>query len=178
MPRSEWVAITDGGSDDKPRFSYDDKLLFFRVGPGRLSAHLGAKAQTGHAAGRHAHRGISPGQKQEIPVVSDDEIGVGPQRIVFTKSRPPAISGCWSGEDGCALMQAERWKRIEELCQVALELAPEKRARVPGAGLCGLCTARAAKGLQALEIGDVAKGRRLLSGLVAAVRRTKFSTAA
>ncbi len=61
-------------------------------------------------------------------------------------------------------MQAERWKRIEELCQVALELAPEKRARVPGAGLCGRCTARAAKGLQAPEIGDVAKGRRLLSG--------------
>jgi len=25
-------------------------------------------------------------------------------------------------------MQAERWKRIEDLCQAALELAPEKRA--------------------------------------------------
>jgi serine/threonine-protein kinase len=25
-------------------------------------------------------------------------------------------------------MQAERWKQIEDLCQAALELAPEKRA--------------------------------------------------
>ena len=25
-------------------------------------------------------------------------------------------------------MQAERWKRIEDLCQAALELAPEQRA--------------------------------------------------
>lgn len=25
-------------------------------------------------------------------------------------------------------MQAERWKRIEELCQAALELPPDKRA--------------------------------------------------
>ena len=65
---------------------------------------------------------------------------------MFTQADVRQYLAAGAGEEGCALMQAERWKRIEELCQVALELAPEKRARVPGAGLCGRCTARAAKG--------------------------------
>ncbi len=29
VPRSEWIPISDGPSDDKPRFSRDDRLIFF-----------------------------------------------------------------------------------------------------------------------------------------------------
>ena len=29
MPRSEWIPITDGTWDDKPRFSADDKIIYF-----------------------------------------------------------------------------------------------------------------------------------------------------
>ena len=41
MPRREWIAITNGAWDDKPRFSSDDKLIFFVSGheaPRRLWA--------------------------------------------------------------------------------------------------------------------------------------------
>ena len=85
MPRSEWVAITDGGSDDKPRFSNDDKLLFFR------SDRDGSRriwAQKLRPDMRPAGTPIAVyplGQNKSSPVVSDDEIGVGPQRIVFTQ---------------------------------------------------------------------------------------------
>ena len=85
MPRSEWVAITDGGSDDKPRFSYDDKLLFFR------SDRDGSRriwAQKLRPDMRPAGTPIAVyplGQNKSSPIVSDDEIGVGPQRIVFTQ---------------------------------------------------------------------------------------------
>ena len=29
VPRSEWIQVTDGRTDDKPRFSNDGKLMFF-----------------------------------------------------------------------------------------------------------------------------------------------------
>ena len=32
VPRSEWIPITHGEWDDKPRFSSDDKLIFFMSG--------------------------------------------------------------------------------------------------------------------------------------------------
>jgi Tol biopolymer transport system component len=87
VPRSEWVAITDGIADDKPHFSADGKLIFFtgvrdgfrciwaqKLGPDMRSA--GAPFAVYHAHQRRnslAIQGWSGGAN----------IAVGPNMIVF-----------------------------------------------------------------------------------------------
>jgi hypothetical protein len=93
LSRSEWIAITEGDSDDKPRFSYDDKLIFFesnRDGSRRLWVQrLGPDMRPD---GKPV--AVYPlGQRKLGPVISDDEIGVGPQRIVFTQVEE--VSNIW-----------------------------------------------------------------------------------
>jgi len=93
LPRSEWIAITDGGSGDKPRFSYDGKLIFFR------SDRDGSRRLWAQRLGSDMRPDGKPvavyplGQSQRGPSVSDDEIGVGPRRIVFTQVE--AASNIW-----------------------------------------------------------------------------------
>ena len=85
LPRSEWIAITEGGSGDKPRFSYDGKLIFFR------SNRDGSRRLWAQRLGSDMRPDGKPvavyplGQSKLGPAISDDEIGVGPQRIVFTQ---------------------------------------------------------------------------------------------
>ena len=93
LPRSEWIAITGGGSDDKPRFSFDDKVIFFRSDRDG-SRRLWAQRLSGDMRPDGAPFAVYPlGQGNRGPIVSDDEIGVGPQRIVFTQVE--AVSNIW-----------------------------------------------------------------------------------
>ena len=93
VPRSEWIAITDGGSDEKPRFSYDDKMIFFRSGRDG-SRRLWAQRLGPEMRPDGKPVAVYPvGQGKRGPVISDDEIGVGPQRIVFTQAE--TVSNIW-----------------------------------------------------------------------------------
>ncbi len=53
LPRSEWIPVTHGEWDDKPRFSSDDKLIFFRAGQAGSPRRILAQALT-WACGRKA----------------------------------------------------------------------------------------------------------------------------
>jgi len=86
LPRSSWTSITDGNWDDQPRFSYDDRLLFFESGydaPRRLWAQsLGPdKRPDGRP---FAVFPSSPSQRS--PAISPDGLSVGPNLIVFTQT--------------------------------------------------------------------------------------------
>jgi hypothetical protein len=85
MPRSEWIAITGGVCDNKPRFPSDDKVIFFvsgRDAPRRLWAQRLRPDM--RPDGKPA--AVYPsGPSQRSPVISTEDIGVGPQRIVFTQ---------------------------------------------------------------------------------------------
>jgi Tol biopolymer transport system component len=86
LPRSEWIPITHGSWDDKPRFSSDDKLIFFRSGqnsPFRLWAQ---KVGSGMHPDGEPVAVYPSGQRQPSVLIANDEISVGPQLIVFTQS--------------------------------------------------------------------------------------------
>lgn len=89
VPASEWIPITDGsGWDDKPRFSHNDKLLFFTSD---RDGHRCIWAQPLSAEMRpignprpvyHSHRsGRSIGNTS----ISTLELSVGPNMIVFNE---------------------------------------------------------------------------------------------
>jgi Tol biopolymer transport system component len=89
VPRSEWIPVTDGQGGDKPRFSYDGKLIFFtsdrdgfrciwaqRLGPDK------------HPAGDpfavyHFHQ-----RRRSLGNLSDTEflVAVGPKMIAFNQA--------------------------------------------------------------------------------------------
>ena len=85
LPRSEWIAITEGAEGDKPRFSYDDRSIFFR------SDRDGTRRIWVQTLGPHKRPDGKPiavyplGQSKRAPVISDDDISVGPHLIVFTQ---------------------------------------------------------------------------------------------
>jgi Tol biopolymer transport system component len=85
VPRSEWIATTDGGSDDKPRFSSDDKLLFFRSDRDGSRRILAQKLTSDKRPDGKPFAVYPLGQSKRSLVISDEEIGVGPQRIVFAQ---------------------------------------------------------------------------------------------
>jgi Tol biopolymer transport system component len=82
VPRSGWIAITNGNWDDKPRFSYDDKLIFFLSGlegPRRLWAQ---RLRPDMRPDGKPFAVYPPAQSQP-PFISGDEISVGPNLVVF-----------------------------------------------------------------------------------------------
>jgi hypothetical protein len=91
VPRSQWIAITNGDWDDKPRFSFEDKVVFFVSGhaaPYRIWAQrLGPDM---HPDGKPF--AVYPGQVASAPAISHDpnpkaastDILVGPNLIIFT----------------------------------------------------------------------------------------------
>jgi len=89
VPRSEWIAITDGKWDDKPRFSYDDRQIFFMSSLGDLDGQVGRFrfwAQRLKADMRPDGKPVAvyPSEKsQRSPAFAGDEIGVGPKLVVF-----------------------------------------------------------------------------------------------
>jgi WD40 repeat protein len=100
VQRNEWIAITNGNSDDKPRFSFDDKLIFFVSGhaaPYRIWAQrLGSDM---HPDGKPF--AVYPGQGESSAAISGDpnpmngstDILVGPNLIVFTHDQ--ATGNIW-----------------------------------------------------------------------------------
>ena len=84
VPRNEWIAITNGIWDDKPRFSFDDKLLFFvsgRAAPYRIMAQ---RVGSDMRPDGKPFAVYPSGQVTGLPAVSGDEISAGPDLIVFT----------------------------------------------------------------------------------------------
>ena len=92
VPRSEWIAISNGAWDDKPRFSVDDKLIFF------VSEHYAHHRIWAQKLGSDMRPNgkpftVYPGQVEGSPAVSSDEISVGPNLIVFTHDE--AVGNIW-----------------------------------------------------------------------------------
>jgi eukaryotic-like serine/threonine-protein kinase len=86
VPRSEWIAITDGDWDDKPHFSSDDKLIFFTSGrsaPCRLWAQ---RLRSDMRPDGKPFAVYPSGKGRSGPVISNGEIGVSRRRIVFTQA--------------------------------------------------------------------------------------------
>ncbi len=84
VPRSEWIAVTRGDWDDKPRFSVDGKLIFFvtgRDGPRRLWAQ---KLRSDMRPDGKPVAVYPP--ELRAPVISHDGISVGAGLVVFTRS--------------------------------------------------------------------------------------------
>ncbi len=85
VPRSEWIPITQGKWDDKPRFSYDGKLLFFLSG---LDGPHSLRAQklTSDMRPDGNPAAVYPAAQSQRSDIAWDEIGVGPDLIVFSRS--------------------------------------------------------------------------------------------
>jgi serine/threonine protein kinase/dipeptidyl aminopeptidase/acylaminoacyl peptidase len=85
VPRNEWIPITHGDWDDKPRFSADDRLIFFVTGRGNETHRLWKQSlgpdmrPDGNPMAVYAPQGSRP-------VVSDGDISVGPRLIAFTQA--------------------------------------------------------------------------------------------
>jgi Tol biopolymer transport system component len=84
VPRSEWIPVTQGDWDDKPRFSSDDKLIFF------VSSALGRPhrfwAQRLNSDMRPDGKPVavySPTHGRRVMTETDNEISVGQHLIVF-----------------------------------------------------------------------------------------------
>ena len=82
VPRSEWIPVTPGDWGDKPRFSSDDRLIFFvSVPPG--SPHR-LWAQRVNSDMRPEGRSVavySPAYGRRV--MTDGDISVGPHLIAF-----------------------------------------------------------------------------------------------
>jgi hypothetical protein len=84
MPRSEWITITDGDWDDKPRFSSDDKLIFFVSGLKDGARRIWAQRLRSDMRPDGKPFVVYPGQVASVPTVSGNEISVARNLIVFT----------------------------------------------------------------------------------------------
>jgi Tol biopolymer transport system component len=88
LPRSEWIPITNGDWDDKPRFSSDDKLIFFRAGragsPRRILSHT---LTSGMRPDGNPATVYSFGEKfgESDRLKNDDDLSVGPNLIAFAQ---------------------------------------------------------------------------------------------
>jgi Tol biopolymer transport system component len=85
VPRSEWIPITQGKWDGKPRFSSGDKLIFFLQG---LDGPRSLRAQKLRGEMRPEGEPLQlypPGNSQRSDIAWD-EIGAGPGLIMFSRS--------------------------------------------------------------------------------------------
>ncbi len=88
VPRSEWIPVTDGQWDDKPRFSYNGKLIFF------MSTRDGFRCIWAQRLGPDMHPAGSPfavyhcHQRSRTLGASivDLQMDVGPNMIVFNQA--------------------------------------------------------------------------------------------
>jgi Tol biopolymer transport system component len=87
VPRSEWIPVTDGQWDDKPRFAHNDKLIFF------ISTRDGFRCTWAQRLGPDMHPAGSPfavyhcHQRSRTLGASivDLQMDVGPNMIVFNQ---------------------------------------------------------------------------------------------
>jgi hypothetical protein len=87
VPRSEWIPVTDSQWDDKPRFSHNDKLIFF------MSTRDGFRCIWAQRLGPDMHPAGSPfavyhsHQRRRTlgQSIADFQMDVGPNMIVFNQ---------------------------------------------------------------------------------------------
>ncbi len=85
IPRSDWIPVTHGDWDDKPRFSPDGKAIFFRSGTFKSPHRLWAQRLTADMRPDGKPSAVyTPTDSRRI--MTDDDISVGPHLIVFTQS--------------------------------------------------------------------------------------------
>ena len=93
VPRSEWIPISRGGWDDKPRFSADDKLVFFLSGQLNAPHRLWGQKLRSDMRPDGEPFGIFPSDDKSFWAIAFDDIAVGPRLIVFVK--PEFTSNIW-----------------------------------------------------------------------------------
>ena len=90
MPRSEWIPVTQGDWDDKPRFSSDDKLIFFVSGAsGRPQRFWAQKLNSDMRPDGKPVAVYSPTHGRSG--TGDDDISVSPHLIVFSQTESTGI---------------------------------------------------------------------------------------
>jgi hypothetical protein len=84
VPRSDWIPVTQGDWDDKPRFSSDDKLIFFVSGPNGTPHRFWAQRLNSDMRPDGKPVAVySPTHGRRVMTETDNEISVGPHLIVF-----------------------------------------------------------------------------------------------
>ena len=99
LRRSEWIPITQGDWDDKPRFSADDKTIFFVKGAQNAPHSLWSqrlKADMRPEGKPVALYSPLDGRR----VITFDDISVGPRLIAFIQAEP--TGNIWLLEPGKA----------------------------------------------------------------------------
>jgi Tol biopolymer transport system component len=82
VPRSEWIPVTLGDWDDKPRFSSDDRLIFFVSGPPGTPHRLWAQKLNSDMRPNGKPVAVySPANGRSV--MTGSEISVGPHLIAF-----------------------------------------------------------------------------------------------
>jgi Tol biopolymer transport system component len=95
VPRSEWIPVTQGDWDDKPRVSSDDKLIFFVSGaPGRPQHFWAQKLNSDMRPDGKPVAVYSPTHGRSV--TESDDISVGPHLIVFSQTE--STGNIWLAE--------------------------------------------------------------------------------
>jgi serine/threonine protein kinase len=90
VPRSEWIPVTEGEWDDKPRFSADDKLIFFVSGaPGRPQRFWAQKLTSDMRPDGKPVAVYSPTHGRSV--TGGDGISVSQHLIVFSQTESTGI---------------------------------------------------------------------------------------
>jgi hypothetical protein len=93
LPRDTWIPIPHSNWDDKPRFSFNDKLLIFLSGQVNTPHRLWAQKLGSDMRPDGKPAAIFPSDEKSPLTMDFDEIGVGPRLIVFVK--PELSSNLW-----------------------------------------------------------------------------------
>jgi Tol biopolymer transport system component len=87
VPRSEWIPITDGDWDDEPRFSSDDRMIFFVKGK-----HNQPHSLWSQRLNNFVRPDAKPVAVYSVPDsrrgLTINGIAVGPRLIVFNQAEP------------------------------------------------------------------------------------------
>jgi eukaryotic-like serine/threonine-protein kinase len=86
VPRSEWIPIPHGDWDDKPRFSADDKLVYFLSGQPNTPYRVWAQRLRSDMRPDGKPFAIFPPDDKSVWAINSGEIAVGPRLIVFNKT--------------------------------------------------------------------------------------------
>ena len=89
VPRSEWIPVTHGDWDDKPRFSSDDRLIFFVSGVGGPHRLWAQKVTPDMRSDGNPVAVYSPAYGRRV--MADDEISVSQHLIVFSQTESTGI---------------------------------------------------------------------------------------
>jgi dipeptidyl aminopeptidase/acylaminoacyl peptidase len=90
VPRSEWIPVTQGDWDDKPRFSSDDKLIFFVTGrSGRPQRFWVQKLNSDMRPDGKPVAVYSPTHGRSV--TGEDDISVSPHLMVFSQTESTGI---------------------------------------------------------------------------------------